>query len=226
MKRKHGTTCLRYFLYSLIAGLLIGISALALFLAQASTRPAARIDGGHFLVEGDAGFDGLIPIEPPISVPDFSLANVAGAETSLGDLRGRFALLTFGFTNCPDICPLTLNDFEQIDRLLGDLSGRVAFVFISVDGRRDTPQALGRYLEFRGMEGLIALTGDEALVRQIGAPLGLRFEVVSDEATGAYSVNHSAGAYLLDPWGRWVMRYQFGVPPSRIATDIARRLTS
>ncbi|MCY3832034.1 MAG: SCO family protein [Chloroflexi bacterium] len=226
MKRKQGTAYTRHFLYSLIAGLIIGISALTLYLLQAKMRPPARIDAGHFTVEGDASFDGLIPIQPPIPLPDFTLANVEGAETSLSDLRGRFVLLTFGFTNCPDICPLTLNDFEQISDMLGDLSRQAAFLFISVDGRRDTPQALRRYFEFRGMEGLIALTGDEALVRRIGAPLGLAFEVVGDEATGAYSVNHSAGSYLLDPEGRWVMRYQFGVPPSRIAADIARLLTS
>ena len=224
MKRKHRSALAHYFLYSLIAGLIIGISALTVYLLQDKMRPPAPIEAEHFIVKGDASYDGLIPIEPPIKVPDFSLANHLGAETSLRDLRGRYALLTFGFTNCPDICPLTLSDFTRMGAILGDQSEQVALVFISVDGRRDTPEVLRKYLDFRGLEAIIGLTGEESLVREIGAPLGLSFEVVGDQTSGAYSVSHSAGSYLLDTGGSWIRRYQFGLPPSRIAADIERLL--
>jgi len=224
MKSKQKPGCVTQFLYSLTAGLIIGISALTIYLAQDKMRPPATIDAGHFMVEGDASFDGLIPIQPPIMAPDFTLANQHGVATNMSDLRGRYALLTFGFTNCPDICPLTLSDFERIRELLGDQSAQVAFVFISVDGRRDTPEALRSYLEFRDLDGIIGLTGDEALVREFGAPLGLSFEVLGAASNGAYAINHSAGSYLLDPRSRWIRRYQFGVPPSSIAADIKRLL--
>jgi len=207
-------------LYSIIAGLIIGISALTIYLVQERLRGPETGAAEHFSVEGEANFDGAIPIQPPIELPEFTLSNQDGEAASLRDLRGRYTLLTFGFTNCPDICPLTLNDFERVADMLGDQAKGVAFVFVSVDGRRDTPAMLRDYLDFRDMEGIIGLTGDEEAVREFGAPLGLSFEIPDSASTGAYSVNHSAGSYLLDRQARWIKRYQFGLPPSRIATDL------
>ena len=222
--KRNSTACLRL-LYGTIAGLLIGISALAIYLVQDRLREAKAVDTGHFSVEGEARFDGAIRIEPPIGVPDFTLTKQDGKKTSLRDLRGQFVLLTFGFTNCPDICPLTLSDFQGIEELLGESAERLAFVFVSVDGSRDSPSVLRSYFEFRGLDGIIALTGDEADVRDIGAPFGLAFEVIGEAATGIYSVNHTAGSFLLDPRGRWIMRFQFGLPADRVAAEI-RKLMS
>ena len=220
MKSKRKPAFFVHLLYGMIAGLLIGISAITVFLVQDRLRQPATIDTGHFKVESEAGFDGVIRIQPPINVADFTLINQDGNATSLRDLRGRYVLLTFGFTNCPDICPLTLSDFQRVNNMLDDHSEQMAFVFISVDGQRDTPAALRSYLSFRGMESIIGLTGDEKDVREIGAPFGLSFEVIGDASTGAYSVNHTAGSFLLDPQGRWIMRYQFGVPPDKIAAQL------
>ena len=220
MKSKRKPAFLLKMLYGLIAGLLIGISALALFLLQDRLREPDRIDTGQFKVEGAADFDGAIKIEPPLSMPDFSLSNQDGAPTRLSDLRGRFVMLTFGFTNCPDICPLTLNDFRRIRDMLSDLAESVKFVFISVDGTRDTPEVLRSYIDFRKLDGVIGLTGEEAAVRAVGAPYGLSFEISGEDSGSGYSVNHTAGSYLLDPHGRWIMRYQFGVPPDMIAADL------
>ena len=124
MKSKRKPEFLLKLLYGLIAGLLIGISAMALFLLQDRLRKPDTADNGHFKVEGAAEFDGAIEIEPPVPMPDFSLISQDGEATSLSDLRGHFVLLTFGFTNCPDICPLTLNDYRRIRDLLGDLGGK------------------------------------------------------------------------------------------------------
>jgi len=223
-KREPGRVAL--LLYSMIAGLIVGISALAIFLIQDRLRGPESGAADHFSVEGQAKFDGAIPIQPPIELPDFTLSNQHGEATSLPDLRGRYTLLTFGFTNCPDICPLTLNDFERVADILGDEATGMAFVFVSVDGRRDTPAALRDYLAFRRLEGIIALTGDEEAVREFGAPLGLSFEIPESASTGAYSINHSAGSYLLDRQARWIKRYQFGLPPSKIAADLKALLNA
>ena len=131
-KREPGRVAL--LLYSMIAGLIIGISALAIFLIQDRLRGPESSAADHFSVEGEAEFDGAIPIQPPIELPDFTLSNQHGESTSMPDLIGRYTLLTFGFTNCPDICPLTLNDFERVSDILGGQSKAVAFVFVSVDG--------------------------------------------------------------------------------------------
>ena len=150
----------------------------------------------------------------------FTLTSQDGDPTGLRDLRGRFVLLTFGFTNCPDICPLTLSDFQLVKGLLGDNSAEVAFVFISVDGSRDKPDVLRNFLAYRKLDEIIGLTGAETDVRAAGAPFGLSFERRGESSTGSYSVNHTAGSFLLDRRGRWIMRFQFGVPPERIAAEL------
>ena len=168
--------------------------------------------------------DGIIAIAPPVEVADFTLVNAAGARTSLRDLHGRHVLLTFGFTHCPDVCPLTLNDFKRIRTLLGDIADQAHFVFISVDGKRDTAEALREYFSFRELDDIIALTGDEAYVRALGAPFGLAFKVSDEPAPGGYLVNHTAGSFLLDSAGRWIKRYQFGLPAAAIASDLRATL--
>ena len=207
-------------LYGVLAGLLLGIAALGIFLIQDRFRESESVTAGPFEVASTATIDGVLSIDPPINIPTFTLTDSMGEALGLSDLRGRHALLTFGFTHCPDICPLTLNDFERIRRLLGELADQFDFVFISVDGTRDTPAALRQYFEFRQLDRIIALTGDEASVLALGAPFGLSFEINDEDRAGGYMINHTSGSFLLDQAGRWIKRYQFGVPPERIVADL------
>ncbi len=220
MKIKGKATWIDLVLYSLIAGMLIGISALAVFLLYDRRRESEAYETNHFQVDDSLKYDGVIAINPPVDLPGFILTSSEGEPLSSSDFQGRFVLLTFGFTHCPDICPLTLSDFQQIQNLLGSEAAKIKFVFVSVDGKRDSPEALSEYFAFRRLVDIIALTGDEELIREMGAPLGLSFEVGEEDTRGGYMVNHSAGSFLLDPEGRWTIRYQFGVPPGRIASDL------
>ncbi|MYD08471.1 MAG: SCO family protein [Chloroflexi bacterium] len=224
MKTKRVSFLLGILLYGLLAGMLLGIAALALFLIQDRMRASESVPAGPFEVVGSATFDGVLAIDPPVDMPEFTLSDSMGDSVRLADFRGRHALLTFGFTHCPDICPLTLNDFERIRRLLGDSADSIAFVFISVDGARDTPAALRQYFEFRQLDHIKALTGDEDSVRTMGEPLGLSFEINEEDSAGGYMINHTSGAFLLDQAGRWIKRYQFGVPPETVAADLRELL--
>ncbi len=210
-------------LYGLIAGLIIGISSLATVLLHDRLRgddvESSRING---IAEDE--YDGAVAIDPPIAVADLGLTNTDNELTRLSQLPGQFLLLTFGFTHCPDICPLTLNDFQRIRAQLGQPADEVQFVFVTVDGARDTPAALREYFSFRGLDGIIALTGSEEEVRAFGAPFGLAFEVSGEATSSGYLINHSAGSFLLDQERRWIMRYQFGVPPETIASELRRLL--
>lgn len=224
MKSKRGGALSQQFLYGIIAGLLIGISALALYLVYDRLRPPNERDSGPFRVAGVAEFDGITRIDPPIATNDVPLLDQFGRRTRLSDLRGQHILLTFGFTHCPDICPLTLNDFKRTRSALGDAAEQLRFVFVSVDGKRDTPEALRQFLAFRGLEDILALTGPEDRVREFGAPFGLSFEISQDEDSSGYQINHTVGSFLLDRDGRWMTRYQFGVPPEEVAADLRTRL--
>ncbi len=219
LKTKRNSTLFGRLLFGLLAGLMLGISALSIFLLYDRTREREMVRTSPFEVAGSATADGILAIDPPVDVPPFELTDSYGDSAHLADFRGRHTLLTFGFTHCPDICPLTLNDFGRIQQLLGDIAD-INFVFISVDGARDTPAALRQYFEFRQFEAIYALTGDEASVRAMGGPFGLSFQISQDSGSDDYLVNHTTGSFLLDQTGRWIKRYQFGVPPESIAADL------
>lgn len=220
LKTKRNSYLFGRLLYGLLAGLLLGIAALAIFLIHDRIRVRESVSTGPFKLEGAAAVDGVLAIDPPVDIPEFELIDSNGNSVRLADFRGRHLLATFGFTHCPDVCPLTLNDFERIQRLLGNRASRIAFVFISVDGERDTPAALRQYFGFRQYEHIQALTGNEASVRALGEPFGLSFEISDENETNGYMINHTTGSFLLDRSGRWIKRYQFGVPPDTIVADL------
>ena len=215
------TSRLMRILYGVAIGLTAGIIGLALLIVF--DRLGGLDSRGAGPLNAVEEFDGAIKIEPPRPMPDFTLTNQHGERMSLSDLRGRYALLTFGYTRCPDVCPLTLNEFRRIRESLDELAAHVAFVFVSVDGQRDRPAVIRRYFATRQLEGLIGLTGDEADVRQLGRGYGLSFERSSENPS---LVNHTTGAFLLDPAGRWIRRYPFGVMPSLIVDDLTALLDS
>ncbi len=207
-------------LYGVLTLLLFGIVALISLIAF--DRLGASESDSSLTAHKSAtyDFDGTIAVDPPQDMPNFTLTDQFGEPFSLSDLRGRFVLLTFGYTSCPDVCPLTLNEFRRIRSGLDDFGEQVAFVFISVDGKRDTPQVIREYFDTRKLDGIIGLTGAEPGLRALGVDYGLSFEFVEGKSASAYLVNHTVGSFLLDPQGRWIMRYQFGIAPSTIVSDL------
>lgn len=106
---------------------------------QAPTpEPTAAPADSAALAEGITALDQV--------VSDFTLVNQKGEETRLSDLQGKLIVLSFGYTHCPDVCPITLAQFGRVRNLLGEDAEQVQFVFISVDGTRDTPERLAQYL--------------------------------------------------------------------------------
>ena len=199
--------------------------ALALFLLLTHLRARDASAAPSAAAGPDADHDGIIAIDPPLPMSDVALTTHMGASASLSDLRGQVTLLAFGFLHCPDICPLTLHEMLRTREMLGDAAARAGFVFVSVDGARDTPEAMRHYLAFREMDGILGMTGPEEKVRQAGETLGIAFEISQDEAPGGYLVNHTAGFFLLDEEARWIRRYHFGVSARAIADDMRRLIT-
>lgn len=217
-KKKNDST--NKMLYGIIGALIIGIIAVSLYLVFARlTAPDENALSAIGSVEFE-DFDGATPINPPREMPDFTLINQDGEAINLSDLRGKYVLLTFGYTHCPDVCPLTLNEFRRIRESLGDLAENVEFVFISVDGERDTPDVIQQYFETRDLDGFIGLSGEADSLRKLGVDYGLYFEIGEGQSQGGYLVDHTAGSYLLDRENRWIMRYQFGTRPSLITEQI------
>ena len=167
-------------------------------------------------------------LDPPKELAEFTLTNQDGGPLSLSELRGKPVLLFFGFTHCPDVCPTTLAQFRQIKGDLGERGDDVSFVFISVDGSRDTPEAVKAYVEQFDPE-FIGLTGAEDEVRAVGGDYFVFFNRAQPEGTpsaAGYSVDHTAYTYLIDAEGSLRVIYPFQAPREMMVEDIEGLLAS
>lgn len=158
-------------------------------------------------------------------VPRYLLQDPNGRAVTQEDFRGRFQLIAFGYTYCPDVCPTTLVEMAEILKRLGDKAARLQAIFISVDPERDTGQVLKTYTEFFDPR-IVGLTGSPALVRRTADNFKIRYAKVrmSDAAPDRYSVDHSAGMILLGPGGEFVKKFAFSTPAGEIADQISNLL--
>jgi protein SCO1/2 len=157
--------------------------------------------------------------DPPTPAPDFTLTDQHGQPLALSALRGEWVLLTFGYTTCPDVCPVTMAFLRQARERLGPAGAAMRVVFVSIDPERDMPEVMGRYVAQFG-EGLTGLTGSPAEVAVAAAAYGVKYEKRDLETAVGYLMNHSAYVYVLDPQFRLALTLPFGVRPDEIAADL------
>jgi protein SCO1/2 len=160
--------------------------------------------------------------QPDVGGP-FQLVNQDGQAVDQTLLNGRWSLVFFGFTYCPDYCPTTLQMLEATKRALGDRADEIQIVFISVDPERDTPQALKDYLSSDGFpEGVIGLTGTPAQVRAAADAYRAVYQKVGEGE--AYTMNHSLTIYLMGPDGRLRSALGHDLGPERSARVIEQAM--
>lgn len=172
--------------------------------------------------------DGVRPLSTPREVTDFTLPSHAGDPVSLSDFRGQYVLLYFGYTHCPDVCLLTLNDIRALRERLGDQAARMVPVFISVDGERDTPAILSRYFGQRNVDDfMVGLSGDETTLKQISPDYSLQYQLNDDaDQNGNYSVDHTASLYLIDPEGSLTTIFAYGTQPEIMADYLSEQFAA
>lgn len=156
--------------------------------------------------------------QPTVGGP-FQLVNQDGQTVDQTLLNGKWSLVFFGFTYCPDYCPTTLQMLDATKRALGDRADEVQIVFITVDPGRDTPQALKDYLSSDGFpEGVIGLTGTPAQIRATADAYRAVYEKAGEG--DAYTMNHSLTIYLMGPEGRFRSAIGHDLGPERSARMI------
>jgi protein SCO1/2 len=149
-----------------------------------------------------AGPARVLEASPPKALPDFELTNQDGQPFRLSTLRGSPVLLFFGFANCPDVCPLTLGQLQMIAKSPDKAVRQARVVMVSVDGDRDKPADLKRYLGSVSPD-FVGLTGDPRKVRDIAAQFSaVFFKGAPTDRSGKYLVEHTSQVYLLDRQGR------------------------
>lgn len=164
-------------------------------------------------------------VDPPKPLIDFEMPSNTGQNVKLSDFRGKPVLLFFGYTHCPDYCPTTLGEFKQIKQQLGEQGDDVAYVFVSVDGERDTPEVLDRYVK-NFDPSFVGLQGTAATLQPVAKDYGLYAKKNTQvETAGGYLVDHTVITYLVDQQGRLRVFYPFGVSPKTIAGDVQTMLS-
>jgi protein SCO1 len=161
-------------------------------------------------------------IQPPRPLPHLALIDQDTIAFDSNRLKGRWTLLFFGFTNCPDVCPATLGVLAQIEKQLQDLPepSKPQVVLVSVDPQRDTPTQLKSYVKFFS-PSFVGVTGSQqdldAFTRAMSVPVAIQ-RLDND----TYTVDHSAAIFLIDPQG--AMHALFSTPhdPAKIAHDYRR----
>ncbi|MCS7109889.1 MAG: SCO family protein, partial [Candidatus Caldarchaeum sp.] len=135
--------------------------------------------------------------EPPITIPgervlpDFTLTDQNGRPFSLSSVKGKAVLMYFGYTNCPDVCPLVLSKVGKVIRELGDRGDGLAVIFVTVDPERDTPEALKRYVSYYSPK-IIALTGTPAEIEKVMTFYNVYAKKHPPDEKGNYIVDHYA----------------------------------
>jgi protein SCO1/2 len=190
---------------------------------------------GGFLIGALAGAAVLLVATPQGGQPvqssgaaliggPFSLVGGDGKPVTDRDFRGRYMLIFFGFTHCPDICPAELQVIAQALEQLGDKAKNVVPIFITLDPGRDTPEAMANYVKSFG-PNFVGLTGSpEAIAAAAKAYRVAYSKVENKESPGDYSVDHSALVYLMDPEGRYVTHFSYGLSADQMAEKLGKSL--
>lgn len=163
-----------------------------------------------------------------IDTAGLTLTDQSGQPFRLDQLREKQSvLLYFGFTHCPDFCPATLSKIKRVYRILGNRSRHVRTILVSVDPERDTPERLGRYLDYFEIDA-IGLGGTEAEVAAFAKRFAVHYQqqpLQTDTPVGegdgaAYTVDHYTGLFLIDEAGRVRHVFQHSDSPQLIAETL------
>jgi protein SCO1/2 len=158
-------------------------------------------------------------IDPPVEAYDFSLTHADGSVFRLSDQKGKVVLLFFGYTHCPDVCPTTLADYKAMAAELGDKADQVAFVYITVDPQRDTPEIIARYARAFN-PAFIGLSGTDTELDPIYERYGVFHEIQDVQTADNYLVSHTSVIYVIDKQGDWRLTFPFELGPYEMVADV------
>jgi len=159
---------------------------------------------------------------PPIGGA-FNLTDHNGKAVTDADFRGRYMLVFFGYTYCPDICPTAMQTISDAMDMLGDKAADIVPLFISIDPKRDTPESLKLFVgSFH--PNIIGLTGTPDQVAAAAKSYVVYYAEVAAEGGGPddYLMNHSSITYLMGPDGRFITHFSHGIPPKDMADRLGR----
>jgi protein SCO1 len=159
-----------------------------------------------------------VVLDEPQAAPDFTLVSHDGDPLSLTDLDGQIVAIFFGYTGCPDICPMTLGHMAQAHEALGDEGDNVSYLLVTVDPEQDDPEKMERYVS-RIDAPILGLTGDRTDLEPVWDDYDITVER-RDREGGGYLVDHSAQVWLVDPDGDLVMFMPMGADGEQLTAAL------
>ncbi|MCC7107506.1 MAG: SCO family protein [Chloroflexi bacterium] len=169
----------------------------------------------------DGAVHGMV-MQPPLELPSFTLLRTDGTAFQSADMQGRLSLVFFGYTTCPDVCPMTRSHVSRLFEALGADAAGVDAYLVTVDPERDTPERLADYTSKfdRRITGLTGTPAELERARSVFGIVAQRREV--PESAVGYVMDHSAGLYLVQPDPRVRLFYPYGTPREDIQDDLKR----
>ncbi|HLV16224.1 MAG TPA: SCO family protein [Pseudomonas sp.] len=172
-----------------LVALVMGLTVYKALSRTQQMNPAVLLDAG------------IVLLPQSRELPALTLTDQDGQAQAVDSLTGRWTLMFFGYTFCPDICPTTLAELRQLQGLLGEEDRqRLQVLMVTVDPARDTPEQLKQYLGFFDA-GFRGLTGELENIQTLSGRVGIPF-IPGDTRQENYTVDHSANLALLGPDGR------------------------
>ena len=182
--------------FKLVAAALAGLWFATTHAATPDTSPSAASAGAQ-----ERPPERTLLATPPKALNDFELTSHTGKPARLSKLKGAPVLVFFGFTHCPQVCPAALTELRQLESKHKAELGPTRIVIVSVDGERDTPEAMQTWLKPLS-PNFIGLTGAPAQVHTIAEGFSATFYKTAGPKPGEYSVEHNSQVFLLDAQGR------------------------
>lgn len=155
---------------------------------------------------------------------DFSLLDPDGKVRTLADFKGKVVLMFFGYTQCPDVCPTTLTEMQQVMTLLGPQADKVQVLFVTVDPERDTAAILKQYVPAFDSRFLGLRPADEAALEKVTKDFKVYYQKVPGMSSGSYTMDHMAGSYAFDPEGHLRLYIKHAQGAETLAQDLKELL--
>jgi protein SCO1/2 len=153
----------------------------------------------------------------------WSLIDHQGHKRNLDDFLGKVVIVFFGYTRCPDVCPTTMADLAKVMKMLGDQSGEVQVVFVTLDPERDTQALLQNYVNSFDKR-FVALRGSSEQIKKVAKNYKVFYEKQAEVGSVSYSIDHSAGSYVFDKKGKVRIYLKYGQKPPEIVSDLKQIL--
>ncbi len=150
---------------------------------------------------------------------DFAITDHHGQLRSIKDFAGKVVVVFFGFTQCPDVCPTSMQELAEVKQALGADGERLQGIFISVDPERDTLELLKAYME-NFDSSFLALRPTPEQLPALTKDFKIYYKKVDGTTPTSYTMDHSAGSYLYDPQGRLRVYHRYGSGAEALTEDV------